>query len=390
MKFINRLLYATALTILILVVFLHVSGNSHIVNALKRTYLVGEKTANINDYQQFETRTISADKNNQQPWVKHEKYNLKPLPSEFVEELNKYNTAAFLVIKDGQLISEHYFNDYTDRSKTNSFSMAKTVTAMLLGIAIEEGHISGLDQAVTDFLPELEHNPTASKVTIGNLAKMNSGFEWQEHYYSVLSPTVKLVYGDDVTDFLLKGHFSAEPGTVWEYSSASTQLMGIFIARALEKAGAAESLSDYLSQKVWQPLGMNDDAPWHLDNSGMELVFCCINTNARNFAKLGLLMLNGGQWQGQQIIPANYVNAMVSPLASDQYGLSTWLSYDNELPFYWFSGHLGQYIVNIPELNMVIVRLGETNTPTINYRVKGSIANYIRQVYLKHAIELSQ
>ena len=390
MRIINRLLYATALTILILIVLLHVTGNGHIVNALKRTYMVGEKTANINDYKQFETRTIKANKNKIQPLVKHEKYNLKPLASEFLEELNKFNTAAFLVIKDGELITEHYLNDYTDRSKTNSFSMAKTVTAILLGIAIEEGHITGLDQAITDFLPEFNDDPNAKKATIGNLAKMNSSFEWQEHYYSMLSPTVKLLYGDDVTDFLLKGHFSAEPGSFWEYSSASTQLMGIFISRALKKAGAAESLSDYLSQKVWQPLGMNDDAPWHLDNSGMELVFCCINTNARNFAKLGLLMMNNGKWGDQQIIPADYVNTMISPVGSEQYGLSTWLSYDNDLPFYWFSGHLGQYIINVPELNMVVVRLGETNTKTINYRLKGTIANYIRQVYLKNAIELTK
>ena len=388
MKFINRLLYATALTILILIITLRITGNGYVVTALKRTYWVGEKTANINDHEQFETRIIKAGKAS--PLPKHDLYNNKTLPSEFLVELNKYNTAAFLVIKDGQVISENYLNGYNDRSKTNSFSMAKTVTALLLGIAIEEGHIKSLDQKITDFLPEFSNDQLAKNATIGHLAKMNSGYEWDEHYYSVLSPTVELVYGDDVTDFLLKGHFSSKPGEYWEYSSASTQLMGIIISRALQQAGAAENLSDYLSRKIWQPLGMNDDAPWHLDNNGMELVFCCINTNARNYAKLGLLMMNDGKWNEQQIVPSHYIKQMISPVGSDEYGLSTWLSYDNELPFYWFSGHLGQYIINIPEHNMVVVRLGETNSKDINYRFKGSIANYIRQVYLKYAFELSQ
>lgn len=388
MKFINRLLYATALTILIIIVGLRLTGNDFMVNAIKRTYMVGEKTANINDHQQFETRTITADVS--APLPKHSAYNSKPLPDEFLDELNKYNTAAFLVIKDGQVITEHYLNGYNDRSMTNSFSMAKTVTALLLGIAIEEGHIKNLDQPITDFLPEFNNDKLAKNATIGNLAKMNSGYEWDEQYYSPFSPTVELVYGDDVTDFLLSGHFSAEPGEYWEYSSASTQLMGIFISRALKKAGAATNLSDYLSRKLWQPLGMNDDAPWHLDNSGMELVFCCINTNARNFAKLGLLMMNDGKWNGEQLVPQDYIHKMVSPVSIDSYGLSTWLSYDTQIPFYWFSGHLGQYIINVPEHNMVVVRLGEKNTPNINYRINGSIGNYLLDVYIQNALELSQ
>lgn len=388
MKFINRLLYATALTILIIIVGLRLTGNDFMVNAIKRTYMVGEKTANINDHQQFETRTITADVS--VPLPKHSAYNSKPLPDKFLDELNKYNTAAFLVIKDGQVITEHYLNGYNDRSMTNSFSMAKTVTALLLGIAIEEGHIKNLDQPITDFLPEFNNDKLAKNATIGNLAKMNSGYEWDEQYYSPFSPTVELVYGDDVTDFLLSGHFSAEPGEYWEYSSASTQLMGIFISRALKKAGAATNLSDYLSRKLWQPLGMNDDAPWHLDNSGMELVFCCINTNARNFAKLGLLMMNDGKWNGEQLVPQDYIHKMVSPVSIDSYGLSTWLSYDTQIPFYWFSGHLGQYIINVPEHNMVVVRLGEKNTPNINYRINGSIGNYLLDVYIQNALELSQ
>jgi len=187
---------------------------------------------------------------------------------------------------------------------------------------------------------------------------MTSGYEWDEQYYTPFSPTVELLYGDDVTDFVLNGYFSEQPSDYWEYSSASTQIMGTFLLRALQKAGAANNLSEYLSEKIWKPLEMNDDGLWHLDNSDMELVFCCVNTNARNFSKLGLLMLNNGNWNGQQLVSNDFIQEMIKPVGQDYYGLSTWLNYEHSPQYYWFSGHLGQYIIIVPEHNMVIVRVG--------------------------------
>ncbi len=108
---------------------------------------------------------------------------------------------------------------------------------------------------------------------------------------------------------------------------------------------------------------MNDDGLWHLDNSGMELVFCCLNTNARNYAKLGLLMLNNGQWDGQQVLPAGLVEQMIAPLGTHNYGYSTWLGLEHEPAYYHFSGHLGQFVIVVPEHNMVVVRLGESMNP---------------------------
>jgi len=176
--------------------------------------------------------------------------------------------------------------------------MAKTVTTLLIGIAIEEGYIRDLDQEIVDFLPEFKDDPIGKTATIRQLSLMNSGYEWDENYYTPFSPTVELYYGSDVENFVLNGSFSAEPGSFWEYSSASTQLLGIFLLRALQKPAAAMTLSEYLSEKIWKPMGMNDDALWHTDNQGMELTYCCLNTNARNYAKLGLLMLNKGRWNG--------------------------------------------------------------------------------------------
>ncbi|MFT5571405.1 MAG: CubicO group peptidase (beta-lactamase class C family) [Cryomorphaceae bacterium] len=375
MKIIKKLLVALVALSAIGVALLYVSGHGYIITALQGTYLAGNVTANVNDYTEFKVSKILTSTSTILP--KHQDYNSKPLAAEFTAELEKYGTVSFLVVKDGQVLSETYMNGYDDRSKTNSFSMAKTVATLLLGIAIEEGHVKSLNQPITDFLPEFASDRIGSKATIGQLSLMTSGYEWTEHYYSPLSPTVELLYGDDVEEFLLKGEFNAEPGSFWEYSSASSELMGVFLTRALQKAGAAQSLSEYLSKRIWQPMQMNDDALWHQDDKQMELVFCCLNTNARNFAKLGLLMLNQGRWNDQQLVPAPFVEQMIQPVGKPYYGLSTWLSPETSPSYYWMSGHLGQYIVVIPEHNMVVVRLGETRNPDKDFRTE-TLPEYIQ------------
>ncbi|MBX2847374.1 MAG: beta-lactamase family protein [Acidiferrobacterales bacterium] len=348
------------------VIALLVTGHGYILTAVERTYLQGNTTANINDYSAFNTHEIASNQPSELP--KAENYNQHALADDTVGHLEKYGTAAFLVVKDGEVFSEHYFNDYHARSKTNSFSMAKTVLTLLIGIAIEDGYIESLNQNLIDFLPEFKDDLLANKATIEQLSLMNSGYEWTEHYYTPFSPTVELLYGHDVEDFLLDGYFSSEPGSYFEYSSASTQLLGIVLKRALEAKGNTQTISEYLSEKIWQPMQMNDNALWHTDNSGMELVFCCINTNARNFAKLGLLMLNNGIWNNQQLIAADFIETMTKPVGADYYGYSTWLNTLDVPSYYWFSGHLGQYIIVIPDYNMVVVRLGETRDPDENFR----------------------
>ncbi|RBP49700.1 serine hydrolase domain-containing protein [Arenicella xantha] len=375
MKILVRSLLGIVALIVVGLITLVATGNGYIITSLQRTYLVGNVTANINDYTEFTTREIKAA--SPSPLDNHSDYNTKALPTAFIEELIEYDSVGFLVLKDGKVLHESYYNDYHDRSKTNSFSMAKTVTTLLLGIAIEEGHVTGLDQPITDFLPEFNDDPLGSKATIGQLSAMNSGYDWDEQYYSPFSPTVELLYGDDIRRFVLERKFTSEPGTFWYYSSASTELMGIFLERALKQAGAADNLSEYLSQKLWQPLQMNDDALWHLDDNGMELVFCCLSTNLRNYAKLGQLMLNQGDWQGQQLVNAAFIQNMTKPGLVEHYGLSTWLGLNQNPANYWFSGHLGQHIIVVPEHNMVIVRLGERSKPGSDH-ITDTVPNYVQ------------
>lgn len=373
---IKRILLFLLLLPFIAVAGLYATGNDFFINAMNRTYLKGHATANINDAEAFNTNVIKTSSPVALP--KADNYNQIAVSDNLAKQLKKFDSAAFLILKDGKIINEQYFKGYNDRSKTNSFSMAKTVMTMMIGIAIEEGIIESLNQAVTDFIPEFADDPMGKSATIAQLSLMNSGYEWTEHYYSWFSPTVELYHGSDIEDFLVNREFSAEPGTFWEYSSASTQLLGIVLKRALKKAGRDISLSEYLSEKIWQPLHMNDDATWHTDDQGMELVFCCINTNARNFAKLGQLMLQNGVWDGKQVVPEAFIKKMIQPDGQSFYGYSTWLNYENQTPFYLFSGHLGQYVAVVPEHNIVIVRLGERRNGKKDH-LKDTIPEYISE-----------
>lgn len=358
MKIIRSIVIAIAAIFLLSSFGLWITGNGFILTAISRTYLTGNPTANIDDYKQFKTHTVKNE--TVQKWSLADNYTIDKLPKDFRDELAKNDAVAFLVAKDGKLVTESYFDGYDAWSKTNSFSMAKTVVTLLTGIAIDEGYIENLNQPLIDFLPEFSNDPLAQKASLGSLSTMSSGYDWDESYYNPFSPTVQLYYGSDVVDFLTQGSFAYEPDIYHYYSSASTQLLAIALRRALRTENPDISLSDYLSEKLWQPLGMNDDAFWHTDNSGMELGYCCINTNARNFAKLGQLMLQNGVWNGDTLVSPEYVKMMYEPVFVDYYGHSTWIGVNAPEPFYYFRGHLGQFIIVVPGQNMVVVRLGKT------------------------------
>ncbi len=362
--------------ILTLIFALLITGHGYILTAISRTYLVGNVTANINDHKQFDTRVIKSA--TVIPWEQSANDPL-PISNSLETYLKQHNAVAFLVIHKGKLVSENYFKEYTKESKTNSFSMAKTIITLMLGKAIEEGYIDSLNQPITDFLPEFKSDVNGKLATIGSLSTMTSGYQWEEHYYSPFSPTVELLYGDDVEDFVVSGTFSSKPEDTFYYSSASTQLLAVALSRALKAKNPNLTLSSYLSEKFWQPLGMNADALWHLDDQGMELAYCCISTNARNYAKFGQLMLQNGRWGEEQLLDPFFVQLMSEPFKVSNYGYSTWINQNHQPIYYAFRGHLGQRIIIIPDEELVVVRLGET---------RGNDIVGAESLYVKEALEL--
>ncbi|MEM9173291.1 MAG: serine hydrolase [Pseudomonadota bacterium] len=356
MKLLLKLVGAFVALILIAILALQITGHGYILTALQRTYLAGHVTANIDDYRQFDTRTIARQA--PQAWPEHAAFAGDALPQELDTFLSTNQAVAFLVIHQGQVLAEKYYDGYGPTSRTNSFSMAKSVVTMLLGAAIDDGIVAGVDEPLIRWLPEFADDPLADDVTLGNLSRMDSGFDWDEHYYSPFSPTVALLYSNDVGQFLFDRQFKDAPGESFYYSSASTQLLAMALSRALDEYETGLTLATYLGRKFWQPLGMNDDAVWHLDGTGQELGYCCISASARNFAKLGQLLLQDGGWNGVQLLAADWIEQMRTPAAVDYYGYSLWLNNEASVPHYALRGHLGQYVIVVPSLDLVIVRLG--------------------------------
>src|SRR5690625_4958283 len=261
-------------------------------------------------------------------------------------------TVAFLIFKNDQIWYEDYAEGYGTESKTNSFSMAKSITTALLGKAIEEGHIKSLDQKVSDFFEEIP-----SDLTVGDLASMASGMDWNEDYDNPFSSVARIYLLKNVRKYMLSQTYKETPGKSFEYNSGNTQLLGMLIEKATGK-----HLADYLSEHFWKPLGMQEDALWELDSneSAMEKAYCCISSNARDFARFGKLFKNGGKWNDKQLLSPEFVEKCIHPRfeESPEYGYGFWLSNYRNKDIFVMQGILGQYVITIPEDDLMIVSLG--------------------------------
>lgn len=337
----------------VLIALAYSLGYSYLFKGIRVTYLRGESGSTINDGKYFPSHLIS--KGIAKPWQKDSLYNKKPLPKILVEDLKKSNSVSFIIIKNGKLLHEEYWDGYKQTSKTNSFSMAKGVNVMLLGAAIEEGKIKGLNQKYSDFYDNYGNIEFGKNLTIGDLAKMEAGLNWNENYKNPFLQNAKAYYGKSLAEAVFLRGFKNNPGTKFEYQSGTSQLLGFAIRKAVNKP-----IADYASEKLWKPLGMQQNAEWTVDENGMEKTFCCIHSNALDFAKLGQLFLDNGKVGSLQILNPKFLNAMHTPtkLSNGAYGMGLWTNYDAPIKHYYFWGLYGQYIIIIPEKRMVIVRTG--------------------------------
>lgn len=355
---------------LILFLSLFISGKTYLLKAFKSTYLQGHSTAHIHDQAAFDQAVVK--KGSPDEWDLSSQYNQKTLNSELEQLHNKNKSIAFLVVKDGKLDFEKYWDEGGVTSSTNSFSMSKSIVGMLLGIAMQENKIQNVFQPVSEFLPEFANVDKDKyfnhQLEIRHLLSMTAGLDWDEKYYSV-SQTSEAYYGSDIQSQMLNLKVVKEPGSEFEYQSASTQLLAMIIEKA-----TGQPLAEYASEKLWKHIGANQDASWHTDDEGEALAFCCFNSNARDFARLGQLYLNKGQWNGEQIVPEPFVDISTqpNPKASD-YGYQWWIYKSGSTKTFYMQGHLGQYVVVIPDLNLVFVRLGHKRT-------KGDVRHYIDEV----------
>lgn len=327
-----------------------------------KTYLykaVWYNFAGIDDYKIFDNNLIPA--NNPVDWAIGSDYNKAPLTDSLNAIHKRLKSVAFIIIKDDSIRYEQYWDGYNEKSLSNSFSMAKSITSILIGVALKEGKLKSLDQPVGEFIPEFNEGEN-KQLTIRHLLTMSSGLNWDESYGSPLSTTTEAYYGKDLYKLVSGLKVVSPPGKVFDYMSGNTELLGLILEKITGK-----TLSAYASEKLWTPIQAVQPAQWSVDKpGGHEKAYCCFNSNARDFARIGKLYLNLGNWHGTQVVDSAYVMQSVTkaPLVYSDgtpnscYGLHWWLVRYKQHDVFYARGILGQYVFVIPETRMIIVRLG--------------------------------
>jgi CubicO group peptidase (beta-lactamase class C family) len=282
------------------------------------------------------------------------------------EYLDASGTRAFLVIHDDRLHYERYFDGYDESSIHTSFSMAKSFASALVGIAIDEGHINSVNEPITNYIPELlEKDERFESITIRHLLTMSSGIKYEEGGdlpWSEEADDTKTYYATDLRKLALENsRIEGMPGEYFEYNNYNPLLIGMILERA-----TGMSVSRYLQQKLWKPMGMEADGSWSLDSTenGFEKMESGVNARARDFARFGMLFAEEGNWEGRQLISRGWVEestrADTSTDPSQDYQYFWWVnSADGETYHFSARGNYGQYIYVAPEKDLVIVRLGK-------------------------------
>ncbi len=270
------------------------------------------------------------------------------------------NTQGVVVTRRGVLVAEWYADGAGPDSYAASWSMAKSFTSALIGIALDEGDIPDVNVSMADYYPSWEGTPHAD-MKLEHVLHMASGLEWSEDYdlsQARDSDVVQLIMTtESPLEYVLARPQATTPDTLFHYSSGDALLLSGVVAQA-----TGMSAGEYAQEKLFSRMDI-EDAEWWRAKTGETLTYCCLDMTSRDFARFGLLYLNGGMWNDEQVVPPAWVAASLTPSPlNDEYGYQWWLQdgIDTGLPEGTFAalGHDGQYIYVIPSLELVVVRNG--------------------------------
>jgi CubicO group peptidase (beta-lactamase class C family) len=265
-------------------------------------------------------------------------------------------TAGLVIVQDGKVRLEKYGLDFSAQGRWTSFSVAKSFTSTLVGAAIKDGYIKSVDDKVSAYIPDLKGS-VYDDVSIRQLLTMQSGVKWNEDYEDKKSDVArfndhKAEPGVDVTvSYMRKLEREAPAGTKWVYKTGETNLIGVLVSSATKK-----QLSQYLSEKIWAPYGMEQDASWLLGSTGHEISGCCIQASTRDFARFGLFIMGGALADGKPVLPADWLAPATSKQADigvpgKGYGYQWWTYDDGSFAA---QGIFGQGIFIDPKRKLVI------------------------------------
>ncbi len=350
-----------------------VSGRYYIYKGIANTYMKGHIRPTIYDKDVFTNRIV--ENGASQAWIDSPDLGSFIFSEKQKTRVELLKPASFLVAWGDTIIYEQYWGEHDVNRLGNSFSMAKSIVSLLVGVAHDEGLIKSLDEPVANYLPEF--NDEKKDITIRQILNMSSGLSWSESYVSPMCDVAELYYDTDDRDLALNRRtIEEESGKTFRYKSGDTQVLMYIL-----KAAIGRSVSEYASEKLWIPMGAESEALWSLagDEESNEKAFCCFYATSRDFLRLGKLINHNGNWNGKQLVSEAYISefSSLAPLKkpdgkpNNLYGFQYWIY--NGLPYKvsYFRGMSGQYIISIPEKDLVIVRTGSgveanwVNTPEI-------------------------
>ncbi|MBX5496086.1 MAG: serine hydrolase [Bryobacteraceae bacterium] len=299
--------------------------------------------------------------------------------------MEQNNVAGLLVLKDGRILTERYALGFDDKSRWNSFSVAKSITSTLLGAAIKDGYIRSLDDPVTRYLPTLKKS-AYDGVTIRQILNMTSGVKWNEDYSDPESDVAKChratdrSRGSPLVTYLARLPREAEPGTKFVYKTAETDLVGEIVIAATRKP-----LAEYLSEKIWAKFGMEQNAYWSIRDD-KELGGCCLAVSLRDYARFALFFMNGGVAGGDHVLPSGWIQQALTATEASRaalrsrgrdggYGFQWWVGSDGP-GTYSARGIFGQSIYIDPSERLIVVIVSAWSTPLDTDRRNAARAYY--------------
>ena len=315
------------------------------------------------------------------------------IPADSIAKVSAYaqanNSASLLVLHKGKLVSESYWRGFKLSSTSNSMSMSKTVVALLIGIAIEEGHIDSELDTVAKYISEWSEDER-SKIILQDLLYMHSGLRNEDKTTSLSSDLVQMYMGKDVNRIALNIPALTSPQKDFDYNNVNTQILGEVLERA-----TGERYVDYLSTRLWEPLKASDAGLWLDRPQGNPKLFCCLFATGQDWLKIGQLFINQGKVNHKQVVPSRWLDKMVQPSPIESsYGYHIWLEAmtDNKLggnfgkssqPFaaqdtFYLNGRSLQRVYIIPSYDLVIVRVGEKPKEWDDSIIPNTLVNSLR------------
>ncbi len=378
----KTVLRALGVALVAAVILSYLTNYDYLWGGIRETWLRGWENAQIDDLPfRDHVRTVPAS-SNPQPWPEGPLWG-KVEPDEAGHEwLEDSKSASFLVIQHDSLVYESYLRGHDATTLTNSFSMVKSITAMAVGLAVQQGLID--EQApVSTYLPRFAEGDNAS-LTVQELLQMRSNIPFGEDYNDPFGFQAKAYYRDDNRTLLEPYRVDGDPGTVFHYQGGNTMLLAEILDVVREG-----NLSQDIANGLWEQMGAEHDAFWGLDgdpsDGAVERSFAQYYATTRDYARFGQMLLDSGAWKGEQLLPKDYVTRMITPVDAltdevntDYYGYQIWLGEtDDGLPFSLMEGLRGQMVISIPALDLVVVRTGYDKSKDKKRNLPGDVFRVI-------------